>query len=208
MWQEPLSVYSVTFYQHFFVCCWWQKWISICHCHFSWNKEYLIGHVDCLIEFKSLIIVITNHLSPSPFWLILLILARFPLPSNKLQVPPHELLDITATKSKAELATRGSLANRQLPSGTKKGSLSNSSSDYGLDESYNSADELTDNSSAYSPKPRQPPTSNNDHVAASNAGTRPTTLSTNPHYIIQPVGGVIYGRNHNRNTLWHVLATF
>lgn len=32
---------------------------------------------------------------------------------------------------------------RQLPS-VKKGSLSNSSSDYGLDESYNSSDEVTD----------------------------------------------------------------
>lgn len=61
-------------------------------------------------------------------------------------VPPHELLDISASKSKAELATRGALANRQLPSG-KKGSMSNSSSDYGLDESYNSADELSDSAS-------------------------------------------------------------
>ncbi|XP_065161310.1 uncharacterized protein Spn isoform X5 [Atheta coriaria] len=50
-------------------------------------------------------------------------------------VPPHELLDISANKSKAELVNRA----RQMP---KKGSLSNSSSDYGLDESYNSADEL------------------------------------------------------------------
>nr|XP_023016595.1 uncharacterized protein LOC111505922 isoform X2 [Leptinotarsa decemlineata] len=58
-------------------------------------------------------------------------------------VPPHELLDISASKSKAELAGRGALANRQLPS-VKKGSLSNSSSDYGLDESYNSSDEVTD----------------------------------------------------------------
>ncbi|KAK5642531.1 hypothetical protein RI129_008698 [Pyrocoelia pectoralis] len=58
-------------------------------------------------------------------------------------VPPHELLDISASKSKAELANRGALANRQLPSG-KKGSLSNSSSDYGLDESYNSNDDLSD----------------------------------------------------------------
>ncbi|XP_030765618.1 uncharacterized protein LOC115889701 isoform X2 [Sitophilus oryzae] len=102
-------------------------------------------------------------------------------------VPPHELLDITATKSKAELATRGSLANRQLPS-AKKGSLSNSSSDYGLDESYNSADELTD-SAAYSPKPSK--TINNHHSSSStvvghNATSRPTSLSTNSHYIIQP----------------------
>lgn len=59
-------------------------------------------------------------------------------------VPQHELLDISANKSRAELANRGALANRQLPSG-KKGSLSNSSSDYGLDESCNnSGDELND----------------------------------------------------------------
>ncbi|RZC39360.1 hypothetical protein BDFB_011901, partial [Asbolus verrucosus] len=57
-------------------------------------------------------------------------------------VPQHELLDISVSKSKAELANRGALANRQLPS-VKKGSLSNSSSDYGLDESYNSADEYS-----------------------------------------------------------------
>ncbi|XP_008191012.2 uncharacterized protein Spn isoform X2 [Tribolium castaneum] len=57
-------------------------------------------------------------------------------------VPQHELLDISVNKSKAELANRGSLANRQLPS-AKKGSLSNSSSsDYGLDDSYNSGDEV------------------------------------------------------------------
>uniref|UniRef100_A0AAR5P3K6 Neurabin-1 n=1 Tax=Dendroctonus ponderosae TaxID=77166 RepID=A0AAR5P3K6_DENPD len=96
-------------------------------------------------------------------------------------VPPHELLDITATKSKAELATRSSLANRQLPS-VKKGSLSNSSSDYGLDESYNSADELTD-SATYSPRAKH---SNNAANPPSNASSRPTSLSTNPHYIIQP----------------------
>lgn len=34
-------------------------------------------------------------------------------------VPPHELLDISASKSKAELANRGALANRQLPSAKK-----------------------------------------------------------------------------------------
>lgn len=83
-------------------------------------------------------------------------------------VPPHELLDISANKSKAELANRGALANRQLPSG-KKGSLSNSSSDYGLDESYNSGDELTD--SAFSP---------NDSIRKKPDNTpsiRPATLS-------------------------------
>ncbi|CAH1180314.1 unnamed protein product [Phaedon cochleariae] len=58
-------------------------------------------------------------------------------------VPPHELLDTSASKSKAELANSRALSNRQLPS-VKKGSLSNSSSDYGLDESYNSSDEVTD----------------------------------------------------------------
>lgn len=44
-------------------------------------------------------------------------------------VPPHDLLDVSANKSKAELANRGGLANRQLPtSGKKSGGLSNSSS--------------------------------------------------------------------------------
>lgn len=42
-------------------------------------------------------------------------------------IPQHELLDVSVTKSKAELAGRGGLANRQLPSG-KKGNMSNSSS--------------------------------------------------------------------------------
>ncbi|XP_045463648.1 uncharacterized protein LOC123673221 isoform X2 [Harmonia axyridis] len=82
-------------------------------------------------------------------------------------VPPHELLDISASKSKAELAGRGALANRQLPTG-KKGSLSNSSSDYGLDESYNSGDELVDSAfsqsdSSYTPKQKN---------------SRPNTLNT------------------------------
>ncbi|XP_044767084.1 uncharacterized protein LOC123322992 isoform X2 [Coccinella septempunctata] len=81
-------------------------------------------------------------------------------------VPPHELLDISANKSKAELVGRGALANRQLPTG-KKGSLSNSS-DYGLDESYNSGDELVDSAfsqsdSSYTPKQKT---------------TRPNTLNT------------------------------
>lgn len=42
-------------------------------------------------------------------------------------VPQHELLDVSLSKGKAELANRGGLANRQLPS-AKKGNLSNSSS--------------------------------------------------------------------------------
>lgn len=49
-------------------------------------------------------------------------------------IPQHELLDNSANKSKGELGTKGGLANRQLPSG-KKGSMSNSSSEYTLDES-------------------------------------------------------------------------
>ncbi|XP_021929346.1 uncharacterized protein LOC110834470 isoform X3 [Zootermopsis nevadensis] len=58
-------------------------------------------------------------------------------------VPPHELLDVSASKAKAELATRGGLAGRQLPTSKKgSGGLSSSSSDYGLDESCdNSGDE-------------------------------------------------------------------
>ncbi|XP_012270430.1 uncharacterized protein LOC105694386 isoform X2 [Orussus abietinus] len=54
-------------------------------------------------------------------------------------VPAHRLLDNTAGKSKAELASRGGLANRQLPK--RSGGLSNSSSDYGLDESGDNTDE-------------------------------------------------------------------
>ncbi|KAL0271292.1 UNVERIFIED_CONTAM: hypothetical protein PYX00_008431 [Menopon gallinae] len=48
-------------------------------------------------------------------------------------VPQHELLDSSIIKAKGELGTKGGLANRQLPSGKK--SLSNSSSEYGLDGS-------------------------------------------------------------------------
>lgn len=48
-------------------------------------------------------------------------------------VPQHELLDTSANKCKSDLASRGGLAKRQLPSGKK--SLSNSSSDCGLNES-------------------------------------------------------------------------
>ncbi|CAH2004152.1 unnamed protein product [Acanthoscelides obtectus] len=82
-------------------------------------------------------------------------------------VPPHELLDISASKSKAELANRGALANRQLPS-AKKGSLSNSSSDYGLDESYNSSEELSDSAFAQS---------DNQYVQQTN-DTAATTVKT------------------------------
>ncbi|KAF6202899.1 hypothetical protein GE061_003306 [Apolygus lucorum] len=57
-------------------------------------------------------------------------------------VPPHALLDVSVTRSKAELATRGGLANRHLPTSAKKQQLSNSSSDYGLttDDSTESSD--------------------------------------------------------------------
>ncbi|KAK9704042.1 SAM domain (Sterile alpha motif) [Popillia japonica] len=84
-------------------------------------------------------------------------------------VPPHELLDISANKSKAELANRGALANRQLPS-SKKGSLSNSSSDCGLDESYNSADELSE------------PVVQQQHDQQKNSLVRPSSLNTSSHY--------------------------
>lgn len=49
-------------------------------------------------------------------------------------IPKHELLDSTANKSKKDLASRGALANRHLPSSKKIGS-SNSSSNGTLDES-------------------------------------------------------------------------
>lgn len=41
-------------------------------------------------------------------------------------VPPHELLDVSLSKSKAELASRG-LASRQLPTNVLRKSTSNSS---------------------------------------------------------------------------------
>ncbi|XP_018343123.1 PREDICTED: uncharacterized protein LOC108749099 isoform X3 [Trachymyrmex septentrionalis] len=69
-------------------------------------------------------------------------------------VPAHRLLDNSAGKSKAELASRGGLANRQLP--RRSGGLSNSSSDYGLDESGDNTDDdssskLTSQDSSRSP---------------------------------------------------------
>lgn len=48
-------------------------------------------------------------------------------------VPPHELLDSSANRSKCDLVSRGGLSKRQAPTGKK--SLSNSSSDCGLNES-------------------------------------------------------------------------
>lgn len=48
-------------------------------------------------------------------------------------VPQHELLDNSATKAKKELASKGGLARRQLPS-SKKGSQSNSGSSDALDD--------------------------------------------------------------------------
>lgn len=47
-------------------------------------------------------------------------------------IPKHELLDSSASKSKKDLASRGALANRQLPSSKKMGSSNSSST---LDES-------------------------------------------------------------------------
>lgn len=60
-------------------------------------------------------------------------------------VPQHELLDSSANKCKSDLASRGGLAKRQLPSGKK--SLSNSSSDCALNESE---EELTTDSTSIS----------------------------------------------------------
>ncbi|VVC31527.1 Hypothetical protein CINCED_3A001844 [Cinara cedri] len=49
-------------------------------------------------------------------------------------VPPHELLDVSLSKSKAELAARG-LVTRQLPTNVLRKSLSNSSLDNNIEES-------------------------------------------------------------------------
>ena len=43
-------------------------------------------------------------------------------------VPPHELLDVSASRAKGELASRGGLANRHLPSLKKTTSMSSASS--------------------------------------------------------------------------------
>lgn len=48
-------------------------------------------------------------------------------------VPPHELLDSSANRSKCDLVSRGGMAKRHAPTGKK--SMSNSSSDCGLNES-------------------------------------------------------------------------
>lgn len=74
---------------------------------------------------------------------------------------------------------------RQLPS-VKKGSLSNSSSDYGLDESYNSADETTDSAFFQSNDVK---TKSNHSTRSSNTATYSTqqTLNNlqNSQYIVQ-----------------------
>ena len=43
-------------------------------------------------------------------------------------VPPHELLDVSASRAKGELASRGGLANRHLPSLKKTTSMSSAGS--------------------------------------------------------------------------------
>ncbi|XP_047482011.1 uncharacterized protein LOC125034296 isoform X1 [Penaeus chinensis] len=51
-------------------------------------------------------------------------------------VPPHELLDVSASRAKGELAARGGLANRHLPSLKKTTSMSSAGSqDHSLDDS-------------------------------------------------------------------------
>ncbi|XP_064099799.1 uncharacterized protein LOC135210852 isoform X4 [Macrobrachium nipponense] len=51
-------------------------------------------------------------------------------------VPPHELLDVSASRAKGELAARGGLANRHLPSLKKTTSMSSAGSqDQSLDDS-------------------------------------------------------------------------
>lgn len=76
---------------------------------------------------------------------------------------------------------------RQLPS-VKKGSLSNSSSDYGLDESYNSSEEVTDSAFATPEYVAQKP--------PSKTPTRPTNLDTSPQYI-QPHFPSQHSSQHN-----------
>lgn len=77
-------------------------------------------------------------------------------------VPQHELLDNSVTKTKMDLASRGALANRQLPTGKK--SLSNSSSDCGLDSEDDIATESTaiSNNSNHQPNGHHTNAINND----------------------------------------------
>lgn len=63
-------------------------------------------------------------------------------------MPPHELLDSSANKSKCELVSRGGLAKRQAPSSKK--SLSNSSSDCALNESEDDAGTVSDTTTSNS----------------------------------------------------------
>ncbi|KAK9502988.1 hypothetical protein O3M35_011655 [Rhynocoris fuscipes] len=91
-------------------------------------------------------------------------------------VPPHALLDVSVSRAKAELATRGGLANRHLPTSAKKQALSNSSSDYGLttDDSTESSDvdESTDRYREHaSPDPWNNSTNNNPNQ------TQPTSAA-------------------------------
>lgn len=83
-------------------------------------------------------------------------------------VPQHELLDNTASKTKA---SRGGLANRQLPSGKK--SHSNSSSDCGLDESE---DERNDYSGSGNGGPM------NSNIDLQSQNNSPPSSYTNGHY--------------------------
>ncbi|CAB3373564.1 Hypothetical predicted protein [Cloeon dipterum] len=56
-------------------------------------------------------------------------------------VPPHELLDNSAFKSRVELVKGGSLAGRQLPTPSKKSPVNPNCPDYGLENSYHSTTE-------------------------------------------------------------------
>ncbi|XP_042203284.1 uncharacterized protein LOC121853307 isoform X17 [Homarus americanus] len=60
-------------------------------------------------------------------------------------VPPHELLDVSASRAKGELASRGGLANRHLPSLKKTTSMSSASSQ-GKISAYHEDQSLDDSS--------------------------------------------------------------
>ncbi|XP_059488614.1 titin isoform X4 [Neocloeon triangulifer] len=88
-------------------------------------------------------------------------------------VPPHELLDNSAFKSRVELVKGGSLAGRQLPSPNKKSPVNSSGSDYGLENSYHSTEEEEESFKAASETTISTSSSSSSQVSVE----RPSNLS-------------------------------
>ncbi|XP_069954876.1 uncharacterized protein Spn isoform X15 [Cherax quadricarinatus] len=93
-------------------------------------------------------------------------------------VPPHELLDVSASRAKGELASRGGLANRHLPSLKKTTSMSSASSqDQSLDDS--SLDEELPE--AVKPPPPAEATQDGQQDQGSRRSAEPQESSLPPH---------------------------